>query len=279
MHHHRRIAILCIVVLLLLTSSGCNQLRNARPITDVDQPDGQRVGVVLGYAPDYLLSAREDVTLMRYNTMADMVVALCFRRVDAIAVEEMYVSQILHSVQGVRCIEQSLVEDGITALINIEREELLRQFNAFVADFQTTDAYADLDRRAKDRDGYVPCDVPIAEHAEQVLRACVVDTAYPFSYVDLSTGEYLGIDVEILRWFAYTYGYRLELDGGTWGTMDLGVCHGRYDIGVGGVSDLYRGDYEMTDLCFVSAIYMDMDVLFIEVEDSRKLKIVNNITE
>lgn len=274
----RRLSFAAAVLVLLGVLSGCNQLRNARPITDVNQLDGQRVGVALSWAPDYLLSDREDMTLVRYNTIADMVTALCFQRVDAISVEQPLVPMILQSVEGVRCIPEPLINDGITCLISPEREDILEEFNDFIAEFKTTPEYEDLSNRLKDMDGFVPSPVPEAEGG-RTLKLCVADDSYPFSYINFETGEYEGIDVEIIQWFAYRYGYDLEISGGTWEAMDMGVCSGRYDIGVGGVSDLYRGDYEMAGLCFVSEVYLDMDILFIEIEDPEKLAIVAAIEE
>ena len=84
----KRTVIFDMVTIILLCGllSGCGQIRNAHPITDVHNLDGQRVGVGLAWGPDYLLTEREDLTLMRYNNVAGAVTALCYNQVDAIAV-------------------------------------------------------------------------------------------------------------------------------------------------------------------------------------------------
>lgn len=270
---NRRIWLLLLTAALLLSLTGCGQLRNARPIEDIHNMDGQRVGVVLGYASDYLLTGREDMTLMRYNTTAALVTALCFQRVDAIALERSVVPMVLNSVEGIRCIEEPLTCDGITALISPDRKDLWEEFNAFIPEFQKTEAFADLLARSQDLKGYVPREVPEAD-SDRVLRVAVVDDGYPFTYIDMETWEYNGIDVEVIRWFAYTCGYRLELVGGSWTSMEMSTRHRMVDMGVSCVSDLYRMDYEQLGLCYVSDIYIEMDLLLLEVEDPEKLAIV-----
>ena len=91
-------------ILLCCTLNGCGQIRNAHPITNVHKLDGQRVGVGLAWGPDYLLSARDDLTLMRYNNVAGAVTALCYNQVDAIAVEQPLAVDILACIDGLRCI-------------------------------------------------------------------------------------------------------------------------------------------------------------------------------
>ncbi len=66
----RFIALCLVVVMLLCVLTGCGQIQNARPITDVHNLDGQRVGVALAWGPDYLLTERDDLTLVRYNHVA-----------------------------------------------------------------------------------------------------------------------------------------------------------------------------------------------------------------
>lgn len=281
MHIFRRPAALLAAVLMLLgLLSGCGHLRSARPITDIHNLDGQRVGVGLSWGPDYLLSEREDMTLMRYNTIADLVTALCFHRVDAIAVEHMLVPDILNSVQGVRCIEEPITSAGVVFLVTNGRKDVWEEFNTFAADFQGTPQHTDLVNRSKDPKGYVPPAKPIPTvQSDRLLNIGLMDNNYPFCYMDFETGSYEGIDIEALRWFAYEYGYTLSFHGGTWNSMELGIENGSYDIGAGGVSDLYRGDYDMSGVCLVTDPYMQAEILFIEVEDPEKLAILSVVEE
>ena len=86
------IAVLFLWCLLLC---GCRELQGYRPIEDIHNLDGRRVGVGLGYSTDYLLTGRDDMALMRYDSTADMLMALRYRRVDAIAAERPVANQIM----------------------------------------------------------------------------------------------------------------------------------------------------------------------------------------
>ena len=58
------------------------------------------MGVALAWGPDYLLTERDDLMLVRYNNVAGAVTALCYRQVDAIAVEQPIAVDILACIEG-----------------------------------------------------------------------------------------------------------------------------------------------------------------------------------
>lgn len=265
---------LCLLILL----TGCNELKNARPITDVDHLEGQRVAVALAWGPDYLLTGREDLTLVRYNTVADMVTALCYQRVDALAVEDVLVSHIMSAVKGVSRVEQPITTDWIAAIFSTEQEALMLQFNEFVAQFRGSPEYEELLVRSKSEDGYQfrPVEVP---PGGRTIRVGVADDNYPFSYLNMVTGKHEGIDIEVASLFAAACGYEVEFCGGSWTSMELGVHYHQYDMGVSGVSDLYRQDYEYGGFSLMSDVYFPVDIVFIEVEDREELAIVAALDE
>ena len=74
--HLRRMipALACMLVLVLC---GCrNSEWKYRPITDVNNLEGRRVAVNLAWEADYYLSGRKDMTLIQYDSFADMIMAL-----------------------------------------------------------------------------------------------------------------------------------------------------------------------------------------------------------
>ena len=264
------IAVLFLWCLLLC---GCRELQGYRPIEDIHNLDGRRVGVVLGYSTDYLLTGRDDMALMRYDSTADMLMALRYRRVDAIAAERPTANQIMSSTEGFRIVDPPLQENGFVAYVANGREDLCKKFNAFASEFVETEEYEDLKRRMNAPGVYEEKEVKATGNGE-TIRIVVVSDNYPYSYQNFETGEFAGSDIEYITYFANAYNYNLEIHGGDYNFMELGVVYEKFDMGISGISDVWRADLEMTQKALVTDIYMDTDVVFVEVEDFDKLRIL-----
>ena len=264
----RQVAIMLLCALL----GGCGQIRNAKPITDVNHLDGQRVGVALAWGPDYLLSDREDLTLMRYNSVAGAVTALCYNQVDAIAVEQPLAVEIMASIDGLRCVEEPIAEDSMAVLIDHTQPDLLAEMNAFIDEFITTEEYADLVARVQDNEGYEFKSVPLIG-GERSLSVGAVADGYPFSYLNSESNSFEGAQVEFLCYFANACGYNLVFYADTWESMAMGVQYGTYDVGCGDISELYRPDIEESGSAFMTTAFLPVNIVFIEVEDRNALKI------
>ena len=274
----KKLNVLLILSIMLCLLSGCSFVKESKPIEDVHHLDGQNIGVMLASGPDYALTGRDDLKLTRYSRVSDLVTALCYRRVDAIAVESVLGTRILSSVTGIRIIEEPVAVDGAVAITGTDKEALLEEFNEFVSEFQTSAEYEDLVRRSRDTNGYHYKDIPLTD-GDKILRVGIVNDNYPFTYINFETNEYEGIDIEILRHFANSRGYKLEFTGGTWEAMELGIHYGKIDIALSGISDLYRDDFVLSNAALVSDIYIPVDIVFIEIEDPDALGITSVIED
>lgn len=270
--HGRAAALFAAAALLCALLCGCSEMQNARPITDVHALDGQRVGVGIAWGPDYLLTGRDDLYLMRYNTVAAAVTALRYNRVDAVAVEEPVAQSIMNSIHGLRVLEEPIAEDKMAILIYPEHYDLLEEINAFIDEFVTTEEFADIVARSRAEEGYSFKQVPM-EGGGELLQVGLVADGYPFSYPNIETGGFEGTDVEILCHFANACGYSLEFHADTWESMEMGVQYGIYDIGCGGISDLYRPDIERSGSALMSTSFLPVSIVFIEVADRDALAV------
>lgn len=270
--HVKRAAILAMsLVLLCFFLSGCNALKSARPITDVHALDGQRVGVGLAWGPDYILSQRDDVLVMRYNSVAGAVTALRYRQVDAVAVEKPLAIEIVNSVPGLRYIEEPITQDSISVIVPPNQEELKQELNDFIAAFVQTPECQDLVARLNDPNGYTPKQVPLPG-GDRVLHVGAVADAYPFSYFNTETNSFEGTDIEFLCHFANACGYDLAFYDNTWESMENGIQYGQYDIGCGGVSTAYRDDFELNDYARMTDPFLSVDIVFVVQDESSQTK-------
>lgn len=126
---------ICLLLLLCLLFTGCGKT-SQEPLT-AGNLAGRKVGVIIGYSSDYILSKPEyGLDIYRYDYYADMTLALRFNRIDAIATEmdEAYVFCRMQPEFKIGLVAEEQLEYAY--MFNADRPELLEQFNQFIRDFK-----------------------------------------------------------------------------------------------------------------------------------------------
>lgn len=259
------LAIILALTCALLT--GCGQLQSANPITDVHSLKGRRIGVGLAWGPDYILSERDDVNTVRYNSVGSAVTALCYRQVDAVAVEKPLAIDIVNSVPGLRYISEPVAMDTFGYILPLDSVDMEAEIDAFIKEFSRTPAYEDLVARINDPAGYTYQNVPL-NGGERLLHVGAVADAYPFSYQNAATDAMEGSDVEFLCHFANAYGYEIVFESVTWESMEFGIQYGQYDVGCGGVSESFRPDLELSGTARMTDSFMPIDIVLVVIDET-----------
>ena len=237
-----RVSILSALI-IILTLSGCGRSSGYRPIENVDDLQGRRVGVNMAWEADYILTGRTDLELYRYDTTADMLMALNFDKLDAIAADLITLKLVQSNVSGLEIVEPPMSQSGYCAYFIGDLTELSEDFNDFIRDFRARDSYATYCQRQEDFDGvhYQMPELP-PNGDGQNIRVAVMDGEFPRAFFDPSTGEPMGFDVEVLRQWAGERGYHLDFTATNDEDMLLGLQSERYDMGIGYISTVYRED-------------------------------------
>lgn len=268
----KKLGSVLVAIILLLCMSGCSGKQVYQPIEDVSDLGGRTVGVNLEWSADYMLSGRDDMTLVRYNTVASLVMALRYGQVDVIATERPSAIEIMNCMSGLRIVEPTTATDQLVACVNIDRTDVLGDFNAFASDFYGSEAYIELYERLNG-DSFEYHEVEQAG-GEKILNVGIATDCYPFCYIDSESGEIAGSDVEVITRFANTYGYSLELTGGVFSTIEMGIVNGEFDIAIGTFFESSRVDTELTGTVHLSKPYMKHEIVFIEIEDPDNMKVL-----
>ncbi|MDD5952915.1 MAG: transporter substrate-binding domain-containing protein [Oscillospiraceae bacterium] len=268
----KNLGTILLAIIILLCISGCAGKQGYQPIDDVSNLEGRTVGVNLVWSADYMLSDREDMTLVRHNTVANLVMALRYGQVDAIAMERPFANEVMYSMSGLRIVEPSTATDELVACVNIDRTDVLEDFNAFASDFYGSEDYIELyDRLNSDSYEYHAVE-PIG--GEKILQVGIPTDCYPFCYYDSESGEFAGSDVEVITRFANEYGYSLELTGGVFSTIEMGIVNGDFDLAIGTFFESSRVDTELTGAVSLSKPYMQHEIVFMEIEDPDNVKVL-----
>jgi ABC-type amino acid transport substrate-binding protein len=201
------------------------------------------VAVNLAWEADYLLSGREDLTVVQYDSFADIILALGYDKVDAFAVEGLVWKIIQANSVGLNRVEPPCGTVGYAAYFSGGRAALMAEFNAFLADYHQTEAYADHLSRLECFDGqaYVGPEIPLTGTGE-TLRVATTPEEFPRAFLAPGADDPSGFDLEALKLFANERNYQLEFYFTVFDDITEGLRAGTYDLAIGYLSDVYRDD-------------------------------------
>jgi len=242
---------ICFILSLCVLLTGCGK-KFREPLT-ADNLAGKKVGVMMGYSTDYILSASDyGLDVFRYDSYADMQLALRFHRIDAMAMEmdDAYVFCRMQPDYKIGLIAKEQIEYAY--MFNAGRRTLLAQFNQFIQGFKKTREYAGLLRRVK-ASADAPYQAKKVENivtADRVLKVAVFNGWEPISYINTSTGKWEGCDVELITHFANSMGAKLELKEMSWNQMLIEIAGGLVDLMLCPDSLMLAKDLEPTE-CIV----------------------------
>lgn len=257
--------ILSLLVLLCLLLTGCGGNDVRKPI-NADDLSGLRVGVIVGYSPDYILTKdSKGMETYRYDTYADMYLALSFNRIDAMATEREDAYFICREEPDFT-IGPAVTEPSEYAyMFNIDRNELREEFNRFIREFRKTGEYVDMLRRveATHNAPFQAKKVANIVTTDKVIKVAAFDGWEPVSYTNASTGEWEGCDIELITHFANSLGAKLVIEDKSWNQMLLEVANGMVDLILSPDSLLMAKDLEMSGNIIMSEPVHVKDIVLV----------------
>jgi len=275
---HVRVLIFGGILLLVI---GClslynyYSLRGAENITAVDSLSGQRIACCVGWESDYLLTPRKDLTLLRYDTNADCILALSFGQIDAVAMDEITLITVLSKTQGLEVLPDPITAVGCTFLASYGAEDKLAEFNEYAEQFVQSEDYHTLHDNLFSEE-YRMADIPELTDGK-VLNVGYFPESYPEAYIDFTTGEPAGYGIEMIKRFAYDRGYTVNwIETSETGAM-VQLSLNQIDFAVCYTSDVYREEYETGGEVHMTAAYLYTDVYLVKIADGEKLKITGEI--
>ena len=226
------------------------------PITDVNDLEGRRVGVNLAWESDYYLTGRKDMELVRYDTTADMILALKYDKIDAIALDKDSIRLIVSVSDGIEIVEPSFGEAGSIMYFGSDNESLVEDFNQYLVEFKKTEEYQDLLKRMDEFNGseYIGTDIPLTGKGE-VIRLTLEPDMFPRAFINPGEDIPEGYDTEIIKHYANDRNYQLEFCYSSYDDSVLGLRTGKYDVMTGYICDLYAEEARKTGLLTCDSMY------------------------
>ena len=257
------LAAVLLLFAVCLFSAGCSSGEWVYdPITNVNNLEGRRVGVNLAWEADYYLSDRTDMELVRYDNTADMVLALKYDKIDAIALDAETIKVMKSVSEGVEIVEPAVGEVGSIMYFGSDDESLVEDFNKFLVEFKKTGGQEDLEKRLDAFDGseYIGADIPLTGNGK-VLRVAYGPDEFPRVFLNPGEDIPVGYDTEVVKLYANDRNYRLEFYPTSYDDSVVGLQTGKYDILTGYLSDVYADDVKAagmftSDPMFMAKVYL-----------------------
>ena len=213
---------------------------------------------------DYALTGRKDLTLVRYDELANILLALQYDKVDVMALDALLWRFTAASHKGLRAVEPAFATSGYTVYFRSEVSELRDEFNEFLSRYRQSEAFRDFEARlgACDGEHYNGPDIELTGTG-RVLRVAVDAAGFPRSFAEADGHTPSGYDLEALKLFANEKNYRLSFVISGYDDMIYGLQAGTYDIAAGFLSDLRDADSLSSYLCKSDSLY-EVPLYFIE---------------
>jgi len=250
-------------------------LRGSENIAAVDSLSGQRIGCCVGWESDYLLTPRKDLTLLRYDTNADCLLALSFGQIDAAAMDELTLLTVMDKSSGLTVLPNPITTVGCTFLASYGAEDKLAEFNAYAEAFVKSDEYPDFHDKLFSG-SYEMADIPELTDGK-VLNVGYFPESYPEAYIDFTTNEPAGYGIEMIKRFAYDNGYTVNWVVASETSAILQLTSNQLDFAVCYTSDVYREEYETGGEVHMTAAYLYTDVFLTKIAEGEKLVITGEI--
>jgi ABC-type amino acid transport substrate-binding protein len=258
-------------LLISLLATGCSP--PVREKLTMETLKNKRVGVMCGYSSDYIFCQPEykqyNLQLYRFDMYSDMELALHFNRLDVAAMEndEAYVFCRMMPEFKIGLVPAVDLEFGYP--FNRQRREFLTQFNQWIKEFRKTDTYADIEKRVENTlyEPWVPKKVENLVTTDRVLKVAAFDGWEPVSYINTSTDEWEGSDVELITHFANSLGAKVEIIDKGYSQMLIELGSGLIDLMLTPETLLYQKDMELgNNVTMSDGVFLKSIVLLVNKE-------------
>jgi len=204
------------VIVVLLTTFACSRQTDTIDYADgvKDMPDlaGKKVSVVSGSLHDLEVSSYQPASqLMCFNSVAEVIAAVSSGQADYALEDTIAVIGLDLDKYGLEMLFASDVVAGPYGFgFRHSDSSLQQEFNSFLANFRSDGRYRELtDRWTKgDVTSVRMPEIPLNPDGETLVVGSI--NFFPFTFIQ--DGEFAGLEVEILKTFAYETGRNIRFE-------------------------------------------------------------------
>jgi len=269
-------SLLFVVVVSIVFFTG--EIKNAKAVNNVDHLTGQRIGTPSAYEGDYVLTPRDDITLLRYDTEADCLMALYYKKIDAIALVNDGGKYLLTKSSGLKINDTPIDYSGMCTLF-VKDSIWTDRFNEWLKEYKKTEEYQEYLDKADNLKFYDGSEILEETGTGETIRIGYVEDYIPVSFTDTESRLPNGSEVDIFRRFANDCNYQIKWFPITEENGSSMIVAKQIDCILVGYSDVYANEVSKSLYSELSDIYRDSKIVLLEVEDYDKFSINSYLEE
>ena len=205
--------------------------------TRLSDLSGKKIGVMTGSIQAVMMpDLVPDAIYMEFNSIADLIVALNTKKIDAFGCDESLYTSMLWEGQAVDRIDEPLDRSNYGIIFpKGENVSLRDEVNAFIAKIKADGRLAQMEAKwfgPQEPTEFVSYDD--LSGSKGTITVAVNSSAMPYVYQ--KNNQLVGFDVEFITTFAREYGYRVQFEDVDFPAILGGVQSGRYNLGMSGIT-------------------------------------------
>ena len=190
----------------------------------------KRVGVYEGTIHDaFVETTYPQAEVMRFNSTADMVLALKNNKVDVILFDAVPSGVILKNNQDLGVLTDEVLSTPLGIGFSKNNPQLRKKFNEFLQVIREDGTYQEMYSRWIENDPEKAV-MPALENHPQGSKVILGVAVGDLPYVAMKDGEYTGFDIEMLRRFAQYEGFNLEIVPMEFSALVAALSSGKVDM-------------------------------------------------
>jgi polar amino acid transport system substrate-binding protein len=236
-----------LVTILLFGFAGCSAAQEQEgtgtgtgPLeyNSIAELSGKRIGILTGSVYDVISKQLiSEADFAYFNTISDLVSALHSDKIDAFAIDEYVIREVLARSPDLGYIKEEILSID-TALLFAKDDKgnlLLNQFNEFLTKAEKSGLRQELEDKWKNYDSHtVMADYTELEDVNGVVTMAVYAENSPYAFV--MNGMIVGYDIELSALFCKEYGYSLKILSTSLDGILSSIQSDKANIGGGGLN-------------------------------------------
>lgn len=263
------------IALLFVSCSTKNTEHEFINSTSLKDFDGSSLIIVSGSLYElYVQDNMPGSKVLGMSSVSECLLALNSEKAEYMMVDAASLIGVDVSAKGCRFLQYSDDVSGPYAFaVNLNNTALKEQMDAFLAEIKSNGLYDEISERwtgSADTDPVMP---EISSPEGNVLEVASYSLNYPFTYV--SNGEYVGMEVEILKRFGEYIGRPVHITGYEFASLMPALASGKAELIAGTITVT---EERAKKILFAEPYYFSNTVLLVkDYESSNKTNIIESV--
>lgn len=225
-----------LLTLVVLTVTSCGGEGKKKSLSSAEDLPGSVVGVMTGTCYDIMLSKREGVKVMRYNTITDMIAAVSQGRADCFVCDEFVINSDVSRENHLR--KAFYTEEGFPCSFAFRKEDvaMVDTMTAMIRELRASgELEAIIDKWLNGSD-YSSIAMTTDGQPEPTGKPLVVGVCENMAPLLFTVGsEWHGLEPELMQLFAHRIGRPMEVKYMDFAAMSAALQTGAIDVMASGI--------------------------------------------